>query len=941
MKKRKLDNNIEVELVTEEDVLKIIKKYKLDLNNLKSKVSQNLKAILENFKKLLENLVKDKLLESYEAFGGYRYDYILKNNINVDFLLKLHQKSDFNQVLDFFKTRFKDHCVNLIQCVENDLGIKLLVTRVVNINNNLFNNVITLLFYDTKSRKTLYRIKLFFTPVKFGKSRKVNVNEFILEKFDQVHQEYPNISNAIVLFKLLFFNQLTPCTDALGSAQDYLCNNDINGYVVNLILTHLCTINNYSKNIKTILLFNNLLNFFNNHDSINLFYLSNVENNMVNSSVTVKQFQTGPDEKETIIDIQEEDSRRYYLEGVNKYSKGLVMRIEKYNELNLLSHIEPSYHRLKYFVSLTLNILNSPVLSKDQKLNKLFLRRPLLCNFYDHFISFKCNSNQILDFTNQLRFLLSYCLKYSLKLLHCFILNPTTCITDKNEEIDATDGLSVLYFVVDENGEMNSRIELTEEVGKLSFFQHFFQNNYKLVKSNNILSYMTLFETVVESSGTKEEKLFSNRNNIVRELLDFLIKKLKIKVNLGINRLNIKYPLITETQKNLIVNTNNLVDIIMSLDLPINILNIYPLSDSYSYLNLYDMPDNDQFDTNALDNSIILMIKWGNDPNLRNPKTASYINTALLIYLINLLRRHYQIHYHILEVGKPTINNSVNNSVTTKYSNRPEDLEYYIEYGGYVYKLIIYREDSELYEEYVLNERCKSILVRDKSFINCIKLAKIFFTKYLKIDNNSLIKRLVLEHYEENESVSSFTAFKQIIWNIDRDKYNISNQNIGQCKLLLNHLNKQLLPRPENPETSLDKNVNSIENQLENQKFDVSIKVKSGENVKQSINYVRSLDIFDVYYYKYEVLNRFPKKFLKIYLNLKIKKFVPKLYIKQSNFTQQMVVCAKHIRDGDNMLVESQTSENPPAFFIIPNIILLVKLLSHCFNSFNINFLIH
>lgn len=837
MKKRKLDNIIDVELVTEEDVFKLVKKYKLDLNNPKSKASQNLKDILEYFKTLLENLVKDKLLESYDTFGGYRYDYILKNNVNVDFLLKLHQKNDFDKVLEFFKNKFKDDSTSFAQCVENDLGIKLFVTRIININNNLLNSVIILSFYDKKSQKTLYKIKLFFTNVKFGKNRKVNVNEFILEKFDQINQEYPNISNTIVLFKLLFFNKINLSTDSFDGESDYTCNNDINGYLINLILTHLCTINNYSNNIKTILLFTNLLNFFNNHDKINLFYLSNLDNTKSNTPVTSKQFSAHTEQREAIIDIQEEESKRYYNNEVNMYNNRLVMRIEKYTELNLLRHIELSYDRLRHFVSLTLNVLNSAALTKDEKLNKLFLRRPLLCNFYDHFLSFKCNSTQIVDFTNQLRFLLNYGLNYNLTLLHSFILSPTACITDKGEESDGTDGISVLYFVVNENGEMNSRIDLTEEVGKLSFFQHFFNNNYKLIKSNNILSYLTLFENVMENGGGKEEKLFSYRSNIIKELLGFIVKKLKIKVNLNTNNLNIKYPLITETQKNLIVNTNNLVDIIMSLQLPINVLNIYPLSDSYSYLNLYDIPDTDTFDKNSLDNSIILLIKWGNDPNLRNPKTASYINTALLAYLISLLKRHYHIQYQILGGGKSTKTTKLaNSSVNSKNNYTPENLEYYIEFGGYVYKLMIYREDSEAYEEYILNERCKSVIMRDKSFINCIKLTKIFFAKYLKIDNNSVVKRLVLEYYEENESVSSFTAFKQIIWNLDKDKHNFNSQQIKQCKSLLNHLNRQLLPSGENLENSAnsrDKHSNIVENQLSKQKFDLSIRIKAGENVKQ------------------------------------------------------------------------------------------------------------
>ncbi|UKK00487.2 hypothetical protein MACK_000560 [Theileria orientalis] len=921
--------------IDEEDVLKIIKRYKLDINDNKSPYSTLIKLFLGNLNGILDDLIEKKEVESYDIFGGYRYGYLLVNDTNIDILVKIYNNENFTRILNYIKGNLcKLNTANTKETNKDNVNIYVLNNK--NVSSNLLNKELAI---EVKRSKKEFNFKLYFTIVKYDRKRnvrKVNINEYLIEKLDEIHRKYVNISNAIVLIKLFLqshnldkiqLNVGSSCTSLNRNDKDKVevcrtfCTSELNGHVFNLLLTHLCTINNYSENVKSIILFKNVLTFIVNRvtkESGALVYCEH--NNTKNNNITsvdnlIQKKEDGVNDRsyetiETVFNdeikdkLVESDLYEDYVRVVNsEFSKRISLYTQKYVEVDLFKQVELTFPQLVYYCKIGLAILNGDT-SKVDKVRKLFLQRNYLSNFYEHYLFIRTdNSNGIkskkdstsngvynIAVLKQLLHLLRYVFKERLYLMHLYFIkkystddtgnnnNNSNVINDNNDRNTVNYGTGstnninegvMIYFTFNHNIQgvldygpkytMNTTMsggDSNREVSNFEnkIYEYIWGDNYQLVKTNNIIQYTVNLSKINANSDIGTSNITTNTASttntstnttsttkssrkaketdeqvlllrewdenlnyrLLRYVLNNLVnKKLSSRVYVNINNLNVRYPFISEYQKDLISTTNDFTDILTSLEyLPLKILNIQIINETYSYLNLYSPKVGNKEGASDYRDLIKVVVKWEYSNKWPNEELAyNNVVTSLFILISKELKHRYRLD--------------------SKFKER----YLYVEYGDYTYQLIHYRHNrgggignsstgnilssssnssfgsmisvisalsgknsignvnssglssgsigvddtiANLEYEYVLNEKCRNEVMKNISFINCVKLMKIFMSKYVKVDMNNMIKLLALKAYEDNsiKSESSIVQFLQILYSITHNS-NTDNSNTG------------------------------------------------------------------------------------------------------------------------------------------------------------------
>ncbi|UKJ88075.2 hypothetical protein MACJ_000518 [Theileria orientalis] len=888
--------------IDEEEVLKIIKRYKLDINDNKNPYSTSIKLFLDNLNEILDALIEKNEVESYDIFGGCRYGYLLVNDVNIDILVKIYKNENFNNILNHIKGNLcKLNTANTKETNKDHANIYVLNNK--NVSSNLLSKELAI---EVKRGKKEFNFKLYFTIVKYDRKRnvrRVNINEYLIEKLDEIHRKYFNISNTIVLIKLFLqsYNlDRIPLKDASGSTgldsndKDKrelcrtFCTSELNGHVFNLLLTHLCTINNYSENVKSIILFKNVLTFIVNSvtkGSGRLVYCEH--NNTTNNSTTAGDNVTQKKEDdvsdrsyetlETVfsdeIKLKLVESNLYeeYVGAVDsEFSKRISLYTQKYAEVDLFRHIELTFPQLVYYCKIGLAILNDAT-PKTHKITKLFLQKNYLSNFYEHNLLIRADNSDGINsgahstgdgmyniaVLKQLLHLLRYVFKERLHLMHLYFIkkygtddtgnnNNNSNTDDDNNNNNAVvhgtgstnninDGV-MIYFTFNHNvqGVLDYGPKYTmnttsggggsESVSSFEnkIYEYIWGDHYQLVKTNNIIQYTvnlsrvnvpsdigtTNAATNSRKTGSADEQgllLSEPDENLNYRLLRYVVsnlvnKRLLSRISFQINNLNVRYPFISEYQKDLISTTNDFTDILTSLEyLPLKILNIQIVNETYSYLNLYSPKVGRNEGASDYRDLIKVVVKWEYSNKWPNEETAyNNVVTSLFLLISKELKHRYRLE------------------------SRFKERYLYIEYGDYTYQLIHYKQNkggvvggkstgntassggsssfgsmisviralgannsivnsssftgsssvddtiANLEYEYVLNEKCRNEVMKNISFINCVKLMKIFTSKYVKVDMNHIIKLLSLKAYEDSsiKSESSIIQFLQILYSI-------------------------------------------------------------------------------------------------------------------------------------------------------------------------------
>nr|PVC54852.1 hypothetical protein MACL_00003014 [Theileria orientalis] len=546
-------NNTYVKDNNEEDVLKIVKRYKLDINDHKNPYSAYVKLFLDNLNELLDDLIKKKEVESYDIFGGHRYGYLLINDINVDVLVKIYNVENVKNVFNYIKRNLsKLNTVNTKEKSKEQLNIWVLNNK--NVSSNLLAKELVI---EAKRGKKEFNFKLYFTIVKYDRKRsvrKVNINEYLMEKLDEVHRKYVNISNAVVLAKLFLqsynldkiaLKEVASSLNGSGYGKVEACRtfgtSELNGHVFNLLLTHLCTINSYSENVKSIILFKNVLTFIVNtvgKDGGVLVYCE--QNN--SSNVGTTSGDNVADSKEEVSDRSYDRAETVFNDEINhklaesglyeeyvksvsgEFRKRVSLYTQKYAEVDLLKHIELTFPQLVYYCKIGLGILSDDT-SKADKIARLFLQRNYLSNFYEHNMFIRTDSSDGTDSSThnpsgdmcniaelkQLLHLLRYVFKERLYLAHLYYIKRYS--TDDTGSTSTSDNINTS---TNNNNNNNINTSTSDNINTNTSTNN---NNNNNTTTNNITN--NNITNNINSNCNDGVMIYFTFNHNIQEMLDY------------------------------------------------------------------------------------------------------------------------------------------------------------------------------------------------------------------------------------------------------------------------------------------------------------------------------------------------------------------------------------------------------------------------------------
>ncbi|BAM39144.1 conserved hypothetical protein [Theileria orientalis strain Shintoku] len=1027
--------------IDEEDVLKIVKRYKLDINDHKNPYSAYVKLFLDNLNELLDDLIKKKEVESYDIFGGHRYGYLLINDINVDVLVKIYNVENVKNVFNYIKRNLsKLNTVNTKEKSKEQLNIWVLNNK--NVSSNLLAKELVI---EAKRGKKEFNFKLYFTIVKYDRKRsvrKVNINEYLMEKLDEVHRKYVNISNAVVLAKLFLqsynldkiaLKEVASSLNGSGYGKVEACRtfgtSELNGHVFNLLLTHLCTINSYSENVKSIILFKNVLTFIVNtvgKDGGVLVYCE--QNN--SSNVGTTSGDNVADSKEEVSDRSYDRAETVFNDEINhklaesglyeeyvksvsgEFRKRVSLYTQKYAEVDLLKHIELTFPQLVYYCKIGLGILSDDT-SKADKIARLFLQRNYLSNFYEHNMFIRTDSSDGTDKLKQLLHLLRYVFKERLYLAHLYYIKRYS--TDDTGSTSTSDNINTKMLDYGPKYTMNTSSGGRGNTAVSNFenkmYEYIWGDNYQLVKSNNIIQYTVNLSKITTRSADEQVLLLSDLDeNLNYRLLKYVLytlinKRLLRRIGVSINNFNVRYPFISEYQKDLISTTNDFTDILTSLEcLPLKILNTQIINETYSYLNLYSPKVGENEGASDHGGVVKVVVKWEYSNKWPNEEVAyNNVVTSLLLLISKELKHRYRmdskfregclyveygdhtyqlIHYKhnkgsgigigntismignssmasIIGGSRSTANTATNDGGNSSFGSMISVIG--SRNGG---SMGVDDTVAKLEYEYVLNERCRSEVMKNISFVNCVKLMKIFTTKYVKVDINHTIKLLSLKAYEGKsiKSESSIVQFLQILDdNIGNILKGLSNDVVKKLReysgKLLKEINGNLKSIPACAGVTVvdEERMNTILSddwsydmvvKLHNPEVNKSISTRCNYEGRKYMEYLLKYykeylgELADMYYYKYKVYGHFNTRtyrHLNVYFKFNKFSFVPRLSYKAHKYPQSIIMPITHCRRirkvGDaNSLIDTREydweDDGADNVIVVPNVILVLRVLT-------------